>query len=132
MERSLQAANVLLAKIISQRPELSYLSGLLGDDELSLSIIASDSSLPSLAQSRHLTFFAPSDDAFRRRFDPLELKYLESDWGYEGIRRVLAHHLVSTAERGRERDVRGVKGVVGWRSSFEGKTHSVSHRTLGQ
>ena len=127
---SVQDANVLLAKIVSQRPELSYIAGLLGDDESSLSI-TSDSSLPSLAQSRHLTFFAPSDDAFRRRFDQFELKYLESDWGYEGIRRVLAHHLVSTAERGKERDVRGVKGVVGWRSSFEGKTHSESHRTQG-
>lgn len=130
MGKLVQDANVLLAKIVSQRPELSYIAGLLGDDESSLSI-TSDSSLPSLAQSRHLTFFAPSDDAFRRRFDQFELKYLESDWGYEGIRRVLAHHLVSTAERGKERDVRGVKGVVGWRRSFEGQTHSGSHRTQG-
>jgi hypothetical protein len=120
-----------LAQIIANRPELSYLSSLLGDDESLLSTI-SDSSLPSLAHSRHLTFFAPSNAAFHQRFDPLELKYLESDFGYEGIRRVVVRHLVSTAEADRERDLGGVKGVVGWRREFEGKHGQKSRKTQGQ
>ncbi|KAJ9111135.1 hypothetical protein QFC19_001334 [Naganishia cerealis] len=113
-----------IAGVVSREPRLSYLSRLLGN-ELSIFSTA-DTGLPSLGESRHLTFFAPSDDAFLQRFDHSELKYLESDWGLEGIRRVLGHHLVSTAEAGKVRDVRDLKGLVGWRSSFEtkqGKPH---------
>jgi hypothetical protein len=123
---------LILAQIIATRPELSYLSNLLGDDDESLLSITSDSSLPSLAHSRHLTFFAPSNAAFHQRFDPLELKYLESDFGYEGIRRVVVRHLVSTAEADRERDLGGVKGVVGWRREFEGRNSQKSRKTQGQ
>jgi uncharacterized surface protein with fasciclin (FAS1) repeats len=104
---------------VADQPQLSYLSHLLGD-EASVSV-TSETSLPSLSQSRHLTFFAPSDDAFRKKFDHLERKYLESDWGFEGIRRVLGHHMITTAEQGKSRDVKDIKGVVGWRSSFQGK-----------
>lgn len=102
---------------MADEPRLSYLSRLLGDE--SSIAITSDTNLPSLANSRHLSLFAPSDDAFRNKFDDLELKYLESGWGFEGIRRVLAHHMVTTAEQGKRRDVEGVKGIVCWRSSFE-------------
>jgi uncharacterized surface protein with fasciclin (FAS1) repeats len=121
-----------LAQIVANRPELSYLSNLLGDDDSLDSISASESSLPSLAHSRHLTFFAPSNAAFHQRFDPLELKYLESDFGYEGIRRVVVRHLVSTAEADKERDLKGVKGVVGWRREFEWKHGQKSRKTQGQ
>ncbi|KAJ9099752.1 hypothetical protein QFC21_003750 [Naganishia friedmannii] len=119
-----------IAGVITSEPRLSYLSRLLGD-ELSTTSSTADTGLPSLSDSRHLTFFAPSDDAFFSRFDHSELKYLESDWGLEGIRRVLGHHLISTAEAGKTRDVHALKGTVGWRSSFEAK-HGKSHKTRGE
>lgn len=119
----------LTAGVIIKEPKLSYLSRLLGDEAFTSS--TAGTGLPSLSESRHLTFFAPSDDAFFSRFDHSELKYLESDWGLEGIRRVLGHHLVSTAESGKTRDVQAFKGTVGWRSSFEAK-HGKSRKTRGE
>ncbi|KAJ9118158.1 hypothetical protein QFC22_004062 [Naganishia vaughanmartiniae] len=115
-----------IAGIVTSEPKLSYLSRLLGDELFATS--TADTGLPSLTESRHLTFFAPSDDAFLSRFDHSELKYLESDWGLEGIRRVLGHHLISTAEAGKTRDVQAFKGIVGWRSTFEAK-RGKSHKT---
>ncbi|EIW66906.1 hypothetical protein TREMEDRAFT_34308, partial [Tremella mesenterica DSM 1558] len=94
-------------EIIRTRPELSYLSRLLPPDL--------PAPLPdSLHNTPHLTVFAPSNDAFSSTLDNLEKGYLESDFGAEGVGRVVAGGVILE-----------VKNGVGWADTWDEKPRQV-------
>lgn len=95
--------------IIRTDPALSYLSRLLHPAE------TLPSPLPAnLSTSEHLTLFAPSNAAFDSAFDDVEKRYLEGEFGEEGVARVLGGGVVTGLG----------KGGVGWRDywSRDGET----------
>ncbi|WWC73256.1 uncharacterized protein I206_107222 [Kwoniella pini CBS 10737] len=96
--------------IIRTHPSLKYLSHLLTFNNL-------PGPLPdSLATSPHLTFFAPSHEAFSAAFDDIEKGYLAGPYGEEGTARVLAGAVVL-----------GVgKDCVGWSDALVNKTIEAS------
>ena len=90
-----------LEEIIRSHPSLSYLSSLLPStfqrQELPPPLPA------NLSDAEHLTIFAPANVAFDR-FDAVEKRYLEGDFGAEAITRVLGGGVVNGL----------AKNQVGW------------------
>jgi hypothetical protein len=58
-----------------------------------------------------MTVFAPANEAFDAAFDDVEKRYLEGEFGLEGVARVVGSGVIL-----------GVgKGGVGWRDHWTGK-----------
>lgn len=74
--------------LIRTLPELAYLSTLLPNG-------SAPSPLPNLQSSPHLTFFAPTEQAFANAFRGEERRYLESEYGVEAVGRVLGGGIVT-------------------------------------
>lgn len=102
-------ADVRPEAIIRSHPSLSYLSKLLPDD-------TPDPLPSSLSTSPHLTIFAPSNEALESAFDDVEKRYLEGDYGVEGIARIMAGGVVLGVGKREQvgwRDVWGEQGLEG-------------------
>lgn len=91
-----------LETIIRTHPSLSYLAQLLPAD--------TPDPLPSdLSTSPHLTIFAPANAALKSAFDDVEKRYLEGEYGAEGIGRIMAGGVVVGV---------GKHDLVGWRDTW--------------
>lgn len=70
-----------------------------------------------MTDSPHLTVFAPSNEAFEGVFDEVERRYLEGDFGAEGVARIVSGSVVLGVQ----------KGGVGWsdhwgKKEFQGES----------
>jgi hypothetical protein len=98
-------------EIIQTHPSLSYLSRLLVPSE------PLPSPMPSnLSRAEHMTFFAPSNEAFDDAFDEVEKRYLEGEFGVEGVARVVSKGVLQGLG----------KDGVGWRDAW------LKNRTNGE
>lgn len=95
--------------ILRSHPSLSYLSSLLPPTS-TMHTRELPSPLPAnLSTTEHLTIFVPANEAFDR-FDEVEKRYLEGDFGGEAIARVMGGGVVTSLS----------KEQVGW-SDYWGK-----------
>lgn len=94
---------MMTESIIRNTPELAYLSSLLPNG-------SSPTPLPDLNSSPHLTVFAPTEEAFNKVLNAEERRYLESDYGVEGVGRVLGGGVVTGFGKSDRK--------VGWRDNW--------------